>query len=279
MSSNWLKWCKGLSRKNEVLAMADTLHLSRYEVAARLVDDIWAWADENTKIDPESPDVTVSIPNARAAIDALTNVAGFADAMTAVGWLAIRNGSLTFPNFARHNGRTEKDRLLDASRKKRLRNKPDKCPDANRTPSSLLSSGETPKDSRPPAARANALWDAVADQWFGGCVDPPDFTRVGKIVSALKELGATPDEIRKRIGRYRAEWKNAECSPEAIVKHWKRFDGRGGVARRVPAANPGGVVQHQLPHQQMSPEEIISDEERRNMSQQIQELKKARATT
>lgn len=143
MSSNWLKWCKGLTRKSEVVQMAAALNMSRYEVAGRLMEDLWAWCDENLKVDPDSDDVVLCVPDGRALINALTNVAGFADAMTACGWLRQRKGSLVFPNFARHNGRTEKQRLMEAAKKARQRNRErDKCPDAIGTASSLLSSPE-----------------------------------------------------------------------------------------------------------------------------------------
>ena len=84
-----------------------------------------------------------------------------------------------------------------------------------------------PKKPRVP----NVLWDEVAVQWFNGDVEKPDQSRVGKIVQTLKDFGATPEDIRARIQRYKKEWPDAECTPEALVKHWARF-----APQRPPAA-------------------------------------------
>ena len=67
------------------------------------------------------------------------------------------------------------------------------------------------------------IWDTVAEIWFGGKVATPGARRVGKIVRDLKAYEATPDEIRGRVKRYTSEWPDAECTPEALVKHWTRF--------------------------------------------------------
>jgi hypothetical protein len=45
-----------------------------------------------------------------------------AEAMKKAGWLAVKNGSLVFPNFDRHNGSTAKTRACGNNRVKRFRN-------------------------------------------------------------------------------------------------------------------------------------------------------------
>ena len=80
-----------------------------------------------------------------------------------------------------------------------------------------------PKRQKAEPRKPDPIWDAVAAQWFGGKVAEPDYARVGKIVRDLKAHGATPEEIKTRVRRYHSEWPEAECTPEAMVKHWARF--------------------------------------------------------
>lgn len=80
--------------------------------------------------------------------------------------------------------------------------------------------GKTKTDKK----TANPIWDAVAEFWFSGKVPAPDQSRVGKVVAGLKAHGATPDEIHARLDRYRKAWPRAEASPEALLKHWVRFE-------------------------------------------------------
>jgi hypothetical protein len=55
-------------------------------------------------------------------LDRLVTCPGFAISMRKVGWLEGRENALLFPNFARHNGQTAKNRALTQNRMKRLRN-------------------------------------------------------------------------------------------------------------------------------------------------------------
>ncbi|TVQ53328.1 MAG: hypothetical protein EA377_08210 [Phycisphaerales bacterium] len=90
----------------------------------------------------------------------------------------------------------------------------------NREKQSAGANAPAPKQSR---QRRNRLWDAVAEEWFGGEIPKPQAARAGKIVNALRDYNATPADLTTRIERYRRSWPNAECTPEAIVKHWHRF--------------------------------------------------------
>lgn len=136
MAGDWIKWVKGLAKRPEVIDMSVALGRPRHEIAGILCE-VWEWADDN--VDPA--DASVSCPGLvrmRSAsshtIDALVGVPGLADAMLAVEWLQVRNGSIVFPKFGRHNGKHAKGRALDAERKRKERNKTsENCPDSNRT--------------------------------------------------------------------------------------------------------------------------------------------------
>lgn len=128
MAGDWIKWTKGLTRKPEVIQVAHRLKISRH-AAAGLLMEVWEWADDNVLIDetvsgfdPDNcPGIVRLGDQPEQLFDATFDVAGLADALTAVGWIAIRSGSLTFPNFARHNGKSAKARALDSARKRTVR--------------------------------------------------------------------------------------------------------------------------------------------------------------
>ncbi len=88
---------------------------------------------------------------------------------------------------------------------------------------------EAPKRKRPATKKPRTprqpdpLWDTVAALWFGGTVARPHATRAGKLVRDLRDLGATPDEVRLRHERYRTTWPKATASGEALIKHWHNF--------------------------------------------------------
>lgn len=145
MAGDWIKWSKGLGRKPEVMQIAVRLKLSRHAVAGLLME-VWEWADDNVLIDesasgfdPDNCPGSVRLGDeSKQLFDATFAVSGLADALAAVNWIEVRSGSLTFPNFARHNGKSAKARALDTARKRAERGKPapnlsGSQPDKNRT--------------------------------------------------------------------------------------------------------------------------------------------------
>lgn len=126
MAGDWIKWQKGLARKPEVIRMAEILNRTRHEVAALLME-VWEWADDNvsstdcvtdlSRSDRDDHHASVTLgDHALQHLDALAGVPGFANSMTAVGWLRHRRGQLEFPNYSRHNGKTARDRALASLR-------------------------------------------------------------------------------------------------------------------------------------------------------------------
>jgi hypothetical protein len=123
MAGDWIKWTKGLARKREVLAMSARMEQSPANVAG-LCMILWEWLDDNvtgTQID-ENGNAHVTLGALQPSfIDSLVGANGFAAAMSAEGWLCLRSGSLTVPNYGRHNGQTAKDRALTSDRVQRHR--------------------------------------------------------------------------------------------------------------------------------------------------------------
>ncbi len=89
-------------------------------------------------------------------------------------------------------------------------------------------------DPSPPAARVapragkprprDLIFERVCELWFPSGVSPTDRTRIGKVVRDLKAHHATPDEIDARLARYRRDEPTWTDSPEALAKHWDRFE-------------------------------------------------------
>lgn len=120
MAGDWIKWTKGLAKRPEVLHMAHVLGRSRHEVAG-LLCEFWEWTDDNVVPSDSSatcPGFVRIVSASCPLVDSLAGVDGFAKAMSAVGWLIIRDDTIEFPKFGRHNGKSAKRRALDAERRR-----------------------------------------------------------------------------------------------------------------------------------------------------------------
>jgi hypothetical protein len=88
-----------------------------------------------------------------------------------------------------------------------------------------------PRARRP----ADDVWDAVEEVVGWTPTTKPERDRFGRVVTTLLGHNATGDEVRRRGGNYRATWPHLDLTPEALVKHWSRFD--HGPARASPGVN------------------------------------------
>ena len=117
MASSWIKVEVITPDKPEVYQLAELLELDPDAVLGKLIR-LWSWADQQT-IDGNADCNAVSVT--KSAIDRITFVRGFAEAMLKVGWLALDGEKLVFPNFERHNGNSTKKRALTNRRVANLR--------------------------------------------------------------------------------------------------------------------------------------------------------------
>jgi hypothetical protein len=113
--SDWIKVQTTLPNKREVVAVASMLGIDRYAVVGRLIE-LWSWFDANT-VDGFCHAVSVTY------VDDLCRQNGFADALLAVGWLQVSEDpkGVLMPHFERHNGKSSKNRALNAERQSRHR--------------------------------------------------------------------------------------------------------------------------------------------------------------
>jgi hypothetical protein len=127
MSANWIKWCKGLAHKREVLLIASRLQRDSYEIAGRLMA-LWEWCDDNMDdVHFVGEDAIMSLGDRDRVIefiDGKTGLKGMAEALEKpdVNWLKIRrNLKVIFVKLRRHNGKTAKERATEQRKKARQR--------------------------------------------------------------------------------------------------------------------------------------------------------------
>lgn len=108
MAGDWIKFELATLDKPEVCQIADDANLDSDAVIGKLLR-VWGWFDQQTS-EGNAPSVS------KRLLDRLVGVAGFCDLMRKVGWMAEADGVISIPNFARHNGKTAKNRLLTAKR-------------------------------------------------------------------------------------------------------------------------------------------------------------------
>lgn len=210
-----------------VIGLARLQGITEDEVVGILVR-IWSWFDKNT-VDGNARSVTPEW------LDRYVRRQNFAADMAAVGWLDIRNGSLVMPHFDRHNSQAAKKRALTNRRVKRSRNADSVTkafPEKRREEKSIDVASATSCDvpSEPPRAvrPRDEIWDTVAELFHPSPIPKgKQRTAFGRIVQDFRELGATPEAIRERAGRMRAEWgpRGIECTARALAGNWDRFSG------------------------------------------------------
>jgi len=276
MAADWIKWQKGLLRKPEVIQIAARLGLSRREAGALLME-VWEWADENVYIDdsasgfdPDNCPGSVRLGDSPASLfDATFAVAGLADAMTAVGWMHVRSGSLVFPNFGRHNGKSAKARALDASRKRTERKQQAKIvrkpsgsePDKSRTREEkrreeeihLATASPPPaevpaKPARKPSKKTttprprNPLFDAVAEVAGMDGTTAAAGSLIGSVAASLAGADPpyTPDDVHTFAGRFHelCPYAAKDGRPRPTPKEIEKYIG-GIRAKPLPRSQQG----------------------------------------
>lgn len=84
---------------------------------------------------------------------------------------------------------------------------------------------------RPP----DPIFDALVEVFGIDLTVITDLERgaLNKAAKAIRTAGGTPEQVKRAVQRYRAEWPDIECTPMAIAKHWSRF----AVPRRPARAS------------------------------------------
>lgn len=245
MAGDWIKLETTTPDKPEIFAIAEQLGIDPDSVVGKLVR-VWIWADSQTE------DGRVSVTQAsrkqrdichasvtHKIIDRLVNVPGFAAAMEAVGWLDAE-GSI--PGFGRHNGETAKKRALARERKARQRAEGvtlESRSERDKSGTREEKRREEVKDILGDRGRSRAS-DEVFDALIDVCgLDPERLTKsergaVNNAAKQLRDVGAVPEEIRTRAGRYLAKWPGIELTPMALAKNWGQVSSTPAAADLQP---------------------------------------------
>lgn len=103
--ADWIVWQKGLCEKPEILRLAATLGVTRFDAAARCMK-LWEWWDANST-DGFAPGMTAQM------LSEAVGLPGTAEALLDrnIGWLMEDKAGLHFPNWERWNLESTKKRL------------------------------------------------------------------------------------------------------------------------------------------------------------------------
>ena len=108
MAGDWIKFELTTLDKPEVCQIADLADIDPDAVVGKLMR-VWGWFDQQTE-NGNAPSVSKKL------LDRLVGVSGFCEHMKAVAWMVEADNVISLPHFARHNGKTAKNRLLTAKR-------------------------------------------------------------------------------------------------------------------------------------------------------------------
>lgn len=178
-----------------------------------------------------------------AVLDDICELPGFGDAMEACGWLEEDGEGLVFPRFfAAHNADPrESDREKNRLRQQRFRESRRNV--TRNVTSNVREEKRREKDISPPTPprKSNPWWDAVVAIWFTDGVSKSQRTRVGRLASEFKMLGATENEMRKRRARIREAWGAGKDTPDSVLKHWGEFTEDARPSPGQPQSSPARV--------------------------------------
>lgn len=80
---------------------------------------------------------------------------------------------------------------------------------------------ETSSASRP----RDALWDCVVDVFgYSDNMTSLERGRINKALKALREVGASPDDIRWKAASYRKQFPDVAFTPLALASNWSQLD-------------------------------------------------------
>lgn len=170
-------------------------------------------------------------------------------AMDALDLIVWEEGQIFFPpdSFYKHQPYVKQERRRSEHQRKvakngaNLRTSPTSAQNAasfshshsvSHSPSPSISHSEkTLALAKPRARPRDELWDALTDE-FGEPTNDSERGRRNKTLKLLRQSGATPQELRRRIEIYRAKWPDIDCTPTAIASNWSDLD------RAPPATTP-----------------------------------------
>lgn len=157
MAGDWLKMEIATPEKAEVLSITISMGWDDPDLTVGKLFRLWRWFDQQT-VDGNAANVTPKL------LDRIIGVSGFCDAVNSVGWLTINEGSVSLPNFDRHNGQSAKSRVLAAKRVAKHREKQSKNSNAANVTPALPREEKRREEIKPPKS-PKGDWPRFDDFW------------------------------------------------------------------------------------------------------------------
>lgn len=229
MASNWIKLEVITPDKPEIFRLAEILNIDP-DAALGKVIRFWVWADQQM-IDGNAECNAHGVT--KRAIDRITFMNGFADALIQVGWLNEIGGLLSLPNFERHNGKSSKKRAITNERVTKLREMKRKCNAANVT---KVDQKALPEEEEEEEEDINTDLP----------LNPPQAKRPSKKFDPLDI--ALPDWVPVSLWREWVEFR------KALRKPIRTEQGANGAIReldkfRQQGFTPEQVIRHSIAHE------------------------------
>lgn len=192
MAGDWIKIEHTTPDKPEVFRMAAILKIDPDAVVGKLIR-FWSWVDQQTL---DGADLGVT----DLTIDHVSRHPGFNVALREVGWLGARSGSLSIPNFDRHNGQTAKARGLAVKRKASQRERDsgvtreeveiEKEKRQKSDPNPSAGAAETPKKNGASSRNTDPRHHEITSRWSASFVSIHgfDYAFQGRDAAALKRF-------------------------------------------------------------------------------------------
>lgn len=225
MAGDWIKMTHTLPDKPEVLAIAQQLGITRFEVVGRL-HIIWRWFDTQTKNGHASSVTGVTLATCLFGDEHGTR---FVNSLKNVGWLIEDESGISVPNFDYHISESAKTRGLAGNRKQKQRN--NKAKEVTEMSRSERDKSVTREEKRREEVNASApagfavFWDSYPKRKNKGDAEKawkaikPDASLQTAILEAV-EVAKGSDDWRKEGGKfipYPASWLRAKGWMDDIV--------------------------------------------------------------
>jgi hypothetical protein len=216
--------------------LARTLSVSRPAAVGHL-HYLWWWSQEYA---PDG-DLSYHRYTAEDIADAALwegDAYAFVDALKTSGFLDDDEGRLLIHDWDEYGGKVVRDLARDAQRKRDGRKKDvtttseERPPDVQRMSSVDKIREEEIREEKtlaPKTARkSDPLWDAFVREMGNAPETQSERGAWNKAAKELRDVGATPEQVRQRCTEYRARWPKTDLTPPALARHW------GALARPSP---------------------------------------------
>lgn len=141
-----------------------------------------------------------------------------------------------------------------------------------RTPSQQSTQPEASKPKKPanrpadPKPRsANPLWDVLVEMFYQPAT-ADERKLFGRVARELREVNATPDEVRARVRQHAKTQSHWDLTPRALVTHWSELG--------TEASKHGNGTTESARRAALERETALDDERARQGAEMVRELAK-----